>query len=285
MIIYIHIDKVKIEVIYLIFNRDSSRLSEIPVIYIFPNKSQPRKFFQEEELNSLSNSIYRNGIIQPLTVRKISSVEYELVAGERRLRAAIMAGFSKVPCIVMKCSDNQSAVFALIENIQRADLNMFEEAQAIKKLILECKMTQDQIARQLGKKQSTIANKLRLLKLNEDEQKFIIENNLTERHARLMLKVDEDERIKVLEKIVEESLNVTDSEKYIENMHNKTFEKQSKKQNHKIVIKDVRIFINTLTKAFDTMKLSGVNAISNKIESDEYIEYSVKIPKSSVYSR
>ncbi|MEE1282172.1 MAG: ParB/RepB/Spo0J family partition protein [Acutalibacteraceae bacterium] len=269
----------------MIFNRDSSRLAEIPVIYIFPNKSQPRKFFQEEELTSLSNSIYRNGIIQPLTVRKISSVEYELVAGERRLRAAIMAGFNKVPCIVMKCSDNQSAVFALIENIQRADLNMFEEALAIKKLILECRMTQDQIARQLGKKQSTIANKLRLLKLNEDEQKFIIENKLTERHARLMLKVDEDERIKVLEKIVEESLNVTDSEKYIENMHNKTFEKQIKKQNQKIIIKDVRIFINTLTKAFDTMKLSGVNAISNKIESDEYIEYSVKIPKTSVYNR
>ena len=269
----------------MIFNRDSSRLAEIPVIYIFPNKSQPRKFFEEEELTSLSNSIYRNGIIQPLTVRKISSVEYELVAGERRLRAAIMAGFNKVPCIVMKCSDNQSAIFALIENIQRADLNMFEEALAIKKLILECKMTQDQIARQLGKKQSTIANKLRLLKLNEDEQKFIIENKLTERHARLMLKVDEDERIKVLEKIVEESLNVTESEKYIENMHNKTFEKQIKKQNQKIIIKDVRIFINTLTKAFDTMKLSGVNAISTKIDSDEYIEYSVKIPKTSVYSR
>lgn len=285
MIIYIHRNKVKIEVIYLIFNRDSNKLAEIPVIYIFPNKSQPRKFFQDEELTSLSNSIYRNGIIQPLTVRKISSVEYELVAGERRLRAAIMAGFNKVPCIIMKCSDNQSAIFALIENIQRADLNMFEEAQAIKKLILECRMTQDQIARQLGKKQSTIANKLRLLKLNEAEQKFIIENKLTERHARLMLKVDEYERLKVLEKIVEESMNVTESERYIENMHNKTIEKQSKKQNPKIVIKDVRIFINTLTKAFDTMKLSGVNAISNKIESDEYIEYSVKIPKSSVYSR
>ena len=271
--------------IYLIFNRDSNRLAEIPVMYIFPNKSQPRRFFEEEELSSLSNSIYRNGIIQPLTVRRISSVEYELVAGERRLRAAIMAGFNKVPCIIMKCSDNQSAVFALIENVHREDLNMFEEAEAIKRLILECRMTQDQIARQLGKKQSTIANKLRLLKLNEAEQKFIIENKLTERHARLMLRVDENERIDVLEKIVADSLNVTESEKYIENMHNKVYEKQSKRKNEKIVIKDVRIFINTLTKAFDTMKLSGVNAISNKIENDEYIEYSVKIPKSSVYSR
>lgn len=269
----------------MIFNKDSSKLAEIPVIYIFPNKSQPRKIFQEEELTALSNSIYRNGIIQPLTVRKISSVEYELVAGERRLRAAIMAGFNKVPCIVMKCSDNQSAIFALIENIQRSDLNMFEEAIAIKKLILEYQMTQEQVARQLGKKQSTIANKLRLLKLNEDEQNFIIENKLTERHARLMLKVDEDERMKVLEKIVSESFNVVQSENYIETMHNQIDEKHTKKQHKKIIIKDVRIFINTLTKAFDTMKLSGVNAISNKIENEEYIEYSVKIPKSSVYSR
>lgn len=269
----------------MIFNKDSNKLAEIPVIYIFPNKSQPRKIFQEDELTALSNSIYRNGIIQPLTVRKISSVEYELVAGERRLRAAIMAGFNKVPCIVMKCSDNQSAIFALIENIQRADLNMFEEAMAIKKLIIECQMTQEQVARQLGKKQSTIANKLRLLKLNENEQNFIIENKLTERHARLMLKVDEDERMKVLEKIVSESFNVVQSESYIETMNNQIDKKNNKKQHKKIIIKDVRIFLNTLTKAFDTMKLSGVNAISNKVENEEYIEYSVKIPKSSVYNR
>lgn len=269
----------------MIFNKDSSKFAEIPVIYIFPNKSQPRKIFQEEELIALSNSIYRNGIIQPLTVRKISSVEYELVAGERRLRAAIMAGFNKVPCIVMKCSDNQSAIFALIENIQRADLNMFEEAFAIKRLIIECKMTQEQIARQLGKKQSTIANKLRLLKLSDEEQNYIVENNLTERHARLMLKVDESERMQVLKKIVKDSLNVTQSEKYIETMHEQINDSNNKKQHKKLVIKDVRIFINTFTKAFDAMKLSGVNAISNKTENEEYIEYSVKIPKASVYSR
>lgn len=269
----------------MIFNKDNNKLAEIPVIYIFPNKSQPRKVFQEEELTALSNSIYRNGIIQPLTVRKISSVEYELVAGERRLRAAIMAGFNKVPCIIMKCSDNQSAIFALVENIQRADLNMFEEAFAIKRLILECRLTQEQVARQLGKKQSTIANKLRLLKLNEEEQSYIIENKLTERHARLMLKVDESNRMQILKKIAEEKFNVTQSEEYIESLKKEKNENNNKKQPRKIVIKDVRIFLNTLTKAFDTMKLSGVNAVSNKFENEEYIEYSVKIPKASVYSR
>ncbi len=264
-------------------SKDCNKLMEIPVIYIFPNKSQPRKYFAEDELVELSSSIYRNGIIQPLIVRKISSVEYELVAGERRLRAATMAGFDKVPCIVIKCTDDQSAIFALIENIQRSDLNMFEEALAIKRIIIECKLTQEQIARQLGKKQSTIANKLRLLKLQDNVQEFIINNNLSERHARLMLKVKEEDRMNILQKIVNDSLNVTQSEKYIETRNNN--DNENKKQNKKIVIKDVRIFINTLTKAFDTMKLSGVNAISNKIENDEYIEYSVKIPKSSVYCR
>lgn len=263
--------------------KDSNRLVDIPVMYIFSNKAQPRRYFEENELVELSSSIYRNGIIQPLIVRKNSSVEYELVAGERRLRAAIMAGFNRVPCIVIKCSDDQSVIFALIENIQRSDLNMFEEALAIKKIIIECKLTQEQVARQLGKKQSTIANKLRLLKLQDEVQDFIIKNNLSERHARLMLRIKEEDRMNVLERIVEDSLNVTQSEYYIETKVNN--KKEEKKQNKKIVIKDVRIFINTLTKAFDTMKLSGVNAISNKTENDEYIEYSVKIPKSSVYCR
>lgn len=270
----------------MIFNlKEENRLADIPVTYITPNKSQPRKIFNEDELNALSKSILRNGILQPLTVRRISPVEYELVAGERRLRAAIIAGFNKVPCIVMRCSDNQSAVFALLENLQRADLNMFEEAMAIKKLIIECRMTQEQVARQLGKKQSTIANKLRLLKLGESEQLIIIQNNLTERHARVVLKLKEEDRKNALERIVSNSLNVVQSEKLINEILDGTDKKQQKKQNQRFIIKDVRIFLNTFTKAFDTMKSSGIDAVSNKVESDEYIEYSVRIPKTSAYSR
>lgn len=268
-----------------LIQREENKLADIPVIYIIPNRSQPRKIFDKDELSALSSSIAKNGILQPLTVRKISAVEYELVAGERRLRAAIMAGFSKVPCIIMKCSDNQSAIFALIENLQRADLNMFEEAFAIKRLILECNMTQEQVARQIGKNQSTVANKLRLLRLSNEEQKIILENNLTERHARVILKLNESKRKTALEKIVAASLNVTKSEELVNSMLGESDKKRKKSNNQKFIIKDVRIFINTFMKAYDTMKLSGINAISNKTESDEYIEYSVKIPKMSAYSR
>lgn len=181
--------------------RDDNKLTDIPVIYIMPNKSQPRKVFNKDELEALSQSIAKNGILQPLTVRKHSPVEYELITGERRLRAAIMAGFAKVPCIVMKCTDNQSAIFALIENLQRSDLNMFEEALGIKKLITECNMTQEQIAKQIGKNQSTVANKLRLLRLTPEEQKIILNNNLTERHARVVLKLSEEKDWRRLKKL------------------------------------------------------------------------------------
>lgn len=267
----------------LFSQKNDNRLAEIAVAYIVPNKSQPRKVFNDEELNQLSRSIAKNGILQPLTVRRISPVEYELIAGERRLRGAIMAGFDKVPCIIMRCSDNQSAVFALIENLQRADLNMFEEAFAIKRLIVECRMTQEQIARQLGKNQSTIANKIRLLKINEIHQQTILNNNLTERHARALLKLDDDNMNLALEKVIAENLNVTQTELLVNDIVNNTFKKKKENKNQRIVIKDVRIFLNTFKKAFDTMKQSGINAVSKKIENDEFIEYSVKIPKASAY--
>lgn len=268
----------------LFSQKNENRLTEIAVTYIVPNKAQPRKVFNEDELNLLSKSIAKNGILQPLTVRRISPIEYELIAGERRLRAAIMAGFDKVPCIIMKCSDNQSAIFALIENLQREDLNMFEEAFAIKRLVVECRMTQEQIARQLGKNQSTVANKIRLLKINDEQQQIIINNNLSERHARTILKLDDDNRLIALDRIVKENLNVNQTEILVNDILNNNVKKKKENKNQRIVIKDVRIFINTFMKAFDTMKQSGINAISKKTEDDEFIEYSVKIPKNTAYS-
>ena len=151
-------------------NRDDNKVYHIPTISIRPNKTQPRKNFDERELRSLSQSIVQNGILQPLTVRRINSTEFELIAGERRLRAAIMAGITRVPCVVIKCSDKESAVFALIENIQRKELGMFEQARGIARLIRKYGLTQEQAAISLGKKQSTIANKLRLLRLTFEEQ-------------------------------------------------------------------------------------------------------------------
>lgn len=263
--------------------KDENRLMEIPINVIRPNRSQPRRVFKEKELYSLAESIANNGILQPLTVKKISQTEYELIAGERRLRASAIAGLSKVPCIVMRCSDRQSAVFALIENLQRADLNMFEEARAIRKLILECNLTQERVAKQLGKTQSTIANKLRLLRLEENEQEQIIDLNLTERHARVLLKLNREERQLVLRKIAEESLNVKQTELLAQRIISNKEKESKKAQKSKLIIKDVRIFMNTLNKAIETMKQSGIDAKTIKTENDEYIEYSVKIPKQSAY--
>lgn len=265
------------------FNKEENKVLVIPTVSIRPNKTQPRKNFDEAELKSLSQSIVQNGILQPLTVRKINQTEYELVAGERRLRAAIMAGITKVPCVLIRCTDKESAVYALIENIQRRDLGMFEQARGIARLIRKYGLTQEQAAISLGKKQSTIANKLRLLKLTFDEQEWIISASLSERHARALLRIDDEQlRREVLSHIIADNLNISQTEALITDVLMKksvsVFEKPNKPE-RKVVVKDVRIFVNTINKAVDTMRLSGINATSSKNETDDYIEYTVKIPK------
>lgn len=259
--------------------KSENKVLDIPIICIRPNKTQPRKNFDEEELMSLARSISTNGILQPLTVRRLSDTEYELVAGERRLRASILAGLTTVPCVLIKCSDKESAVFALIENLQRADLNMFEEARGISRLIRKFDITQEEAAAKLGKKQSTVANKLRLLKLTLEEQDWITQAGLSERHARALLRIDDEElRKKILSQIISAGLNATEAEAYISDfLHKNTL--PDKKQDRKFIVKDLRIFVNTINKAVDTMRLSGINAIAKRIESEEYIEYTVKIPK------
>lgn len=264
-------------------NKDDNRVLLVPTISIRPNKTQPRKNFDEFELKSLSQSIVQNGILQPLSVRRINTTEYELVAGERRLRAAIMAGITKVPCVVIRCSDKESAVFALIENIQRRELTMFEQARGIARLIRKYGITQEQAAISLGKKQSTIANKLRLLRLTFEEQEWITSASLSERHARALLRIDDEKlRRETLSKIISENLNINQTEALVTdvlmNKQDKVIE-QKPKAERKVVVKDLRIFLNTINKALDIMRLSGINATSSKNETDEYIEYTVKIPK------
>lgn len=265
----------------------NKKVIEIPARKIRPNKTQPRQYFYEEDLRSLSQSISNNGLLQPLTVRKLKNDEYELIAGERRLRASVMAGFSKIPCIVMKCSDKDSAIFALIENLQRKDLGMFEEARGINRLIRKYGITQEQAAIQLGKKQSTVANKLRLLRLSYDEQDWITQAGLSERHARALLKIqDEDSRKEVLSHIIAENLNVKETEKYISSLlNNKKVQPLHNNTDKKIVVKDVRIFVNTISRAVDTMRMSGIDAVSNKEETEDYIEYTVKIPKETALEK
>ena len=259
--------------------KSESKISDIPIIKIRPNKSQPRKQFNEDDLNSLSRSIAENGVLQPLTVRKISATEYEVVTGERRLRASALAGLKKVPCIIVKCSDKESAIYALLENLQRADLGIFEEARGISRLIRRYGLTQEQAAEKLGKTQSTIANKLRLLRLTPEEQEWIENSALSERHARALLKLDdEDERKSILTRVITEGLNVAQTEVLV-NLVTKSTPKKHSRGKSKAVIKDIRIFVNTINKAVDTMRLAGIDAETLQTDKDDFIEYTIRIPK------
>ena len=186
----------------------NNQITQIDIDKVIPNIYQPRKYFNEQAIEELSQSILEHGIIQPLTVRMRGEI-YELVAGERRLRAAKLANLKTVPCNIIDITDTESAEIALLENLQREDLNYIEEAEAYYNLINEHNFTQDEVAKRIGKKQSTIANKLRLLKLNKEVRELCLTNNLTERHARALLTVpDEKLQLKIVQKIISSGLNV-----------------------------------------------------------------------------
>ncbi|MGN0614583.1 MAG: ParB/RepB/Spo0J family partition protein [Porcipelethomonas sp.] len=257
--------------------KEENRILQIPVSEIVPNPHQPRTEFDYSDITSLAESICQNGILQPLSVRKIEN-GYELIAGERRLRAAKMVQLKYVPCIVLNISERTSAVLALVENIQRQNLSFFDEANAIEKLITYYGMTQEDAAVKLGKAQSTIANKLRILKLSDEEKELITKFNLTERHARALLRLgSKEERLEIISKIIKYNLNVERTEQAIDEYIGKTKEKESYKKRSK-VFQNVKIFVNTINKAVETMKAAGIPADSKKITNDDYIEYRVKIP-------
>lgn len=254
-----------------------NKVIEVEIGRIIPNPNQPRKDFNESEIVSLAESIQQNGILQPLSVRKIGD-KYELIAGERRLRAAKMCELLYVPCIVHDMSDRDSAILALVENIQRQDLSFFDEASAIEKLISYYGLTQEEAAAKLGRAQSTVANKLRILRLTPQEREIITKYELTERHSRALLRLaSPEDRIIILEKVVKNNLNVEKTEILIDDFIGKKREMQSYKKRSK-VFRNVTIFINTINKAIETMQSSGIPAESRKIQGDEYIEYRVRIP-------
>lgn len=256
------------------------KIAEIPIVQIRPCRTQTRKNYQMEQLRELAVSIHQNGILQPLTVRKISTMEYELLAGERRLRAAAMCGEKKAPCIVISCSDKEAEIYSLTENLQRSDLNFFEEAKGITAVMASCQISQQEVAKMLGKRQSLIAAKLRILELNEEEQELILHFHLTEKHARALLRItDPLERRFVLSEIIEKSMNVSQSEHYINDYLCRTKLEKRRHQRQKAVIKDKRIFENTITNAVKTMHSFGITAIASQSEGDNYIEYIVRIPK------
>ena len=261
--------------------RDKNKVVEIGLDRIQPNPAQPRKIFHEEELRGLSRSIQENGLLQPLLVRKINT-GYELIAGERRLRACRMAGLKTVACIISNCSPDQSAVMAMTENIQRSNLEIFEEAEGIRKLIDQWHVTQEEAAVRLGKSQSAVANKLRLLRFTEEERAKIISAGLSERHARALLRLENVKmRKEALSKIIQNKYNVRQTEKYVDHLLSNSKNICQKKTP---VIKDVRIFLNTIAHAITTMKQSGISAQTLQSETEEYIECVVRIPKSQAYA-
>lgn len=250
----------------------------VPQDEIYPNPNQPRQRFDFDELEGLAQSIRQNGIIQPIAVRVNSKGEYELISGERRLRASRLVGITQIPCIIMDASDEKSALFALLENVQRSDLGFFEEAVAIEKLITDYGMSREEVCKKLGKAPPTISNKLRLLRLPEEIRLRITQENLSERHARALLKLTSISQMeRAMSIIAEKRLNVAETERLVTQILNND---SRHRQPTVKLFKDVRIFVNTLNHAVDTMRRAGIEADSAKSETDEYIEYIVRIPKS-----
>lgn len=257
--------------------KSAGQILLIPNEFIRSNPNQPRRYYPCSEMEELTQSVRKNGIIQPISVKKIGPEEYELIAGERRLRAARNVGLRTVPCIIMNVGETKSALYNLIENLQRADLHFFEEAVGLQNVLRITDTTQEELASTIGKSQSFISNKLRLLRLTEEHRTKIIESGLTERHARCLLSLENDEqRDRALSIMADKHLSVDESERLIRQI----LSRASKRTKPTIkVFKDVRLFINTLNHAVDTMRKAGIEADSIKSETDTYIEYVVRIPK------
>ena len=250
---------------------ETGRVIFLPAKNIRPNPSQPRTVFQEEALQELCESIRRHGILQPLSVRRVGT-GYELIAGERRLRAGIMSGLTEVPCIVMNMSDQESGMVALVENLQRQDLDFMEEARGISLLMENWSMNQEQTARVLGKSQSAVANKLRLLRHSEEVVNALRQAGLTERHARALLKLEkEEEKLKAIDYIAKMGLSVARTEQYIDDL----LKAEEKKPQHANVDQLLKRISQTLSK----IQNCGIPAITERRETENQIVLTITIPK------
>lgn len=256
----------------------STRVQYIPLGRIRPNPQQPRHSFDEEGLAELAASIRSCGILQPLTVRRAGE-GYELVAGERRLRAARIAGLREVPCLVAQVGEEDSALLALMENLQRRDLDCWEEAQAIARLISRYGLSQEEAARRLGRAQPTVANKLRLLRLPEDVRALLRENGLTERHARALLRLQDPEvQRRAAGDIVRRGMNVAQAEAYVEKLL-QSAQATPPRGRSTYIIKDVRLFLNSVDRGLHLMRQAGVDAGWDRQDTDREILLTIRIPK------
>ena len=252
----------------------------LPAEDIAPSPVQPRELFDEKELEELSESIRSYGILNPLTVR-CRGGKFELVAGERRLRAAKLAGLREVPCILLDVNMEDASLIALIENLQRRDLDFIEEAAGLSRLIRMFGMSQEEAARRIGKSQSAVANKLRLLKLPPDVLEKLRSYGLTERHGRALLRLEGSEAQRMArEYIAANALTVAAAEEYIENLLKAPEENPEQAAPHRtLVLKDVRVFLNSLNRSLDLMKQGGIDAAVRREETDSSLILTISIPK------
>ena len=255
---------------------ESNKVLYLPAAVIAPNPDQPRRHFSREGLEELAASIKEHGVLQPLSVRR-GNMGFELISGERRLRAARMAGLTEVPCIVVSVDSKQSSLLALVENLQRRDLDFVEEASALARLIETYHLSQEEAARRIGKSQSAVANKLRLLKLPPEALALLREHGCTERHARALLRLEGAQlQLEAARYIAQQGFTVARTEQYVEELLHKA---DKPRQKRLFIIKDVRLFLNSINRGLSLMKTAGVNADCQRKETDDSILLTITIPK------
>ncbi|HEY4599835.1 MAG TPA: nucleoid occlusion protein [Cerasibacillus sp.] len=253
---------------------------ELPVNQIQPNRFQPRTLFDEEKIRELAQTIHTHGMIQPIVVRKLDEDQFELIAGERRWRAVQTLEWENIPAIIRDMNDTQTASVALIENLQREELTVIEEAVAYAKLLELHDLTQEALAQRLGKSQSTIANKLRLLNLPEEVHQALLTKQITERHARALIKLkNEETQLKLLNDIIEMHLNVKQTEERVTELLGSKKKKAKPRPKLKGISKDVRIAMNTIRQSLTMVSDTGIEVESNEEELEDYYQITIKIPK------
>jgi len=251
---------------------------QLPVEKIVPNRFQPREIFNEEKIKELAQTIHTHGMIQPIVVRKIEDEMYELIAGERRWRAVQLLEWDSISCIIRDMNDTETASVALIENLQREELTVIEEASAYEQLLKLHSLTQEALAQRLGKSQSTIANKIRLLKLPEEVQQALLDKHITERHARALIKLKDSElQLKILAEILEKDLNVRQTEERIDAKNNP--KEKEKRPTLKGVNKDIRIAMNTIRQSLNMVSDTGIDVETDEKDHEDYYQFTIRIPK------
>lgn len=257
---------------------ENEEIKKIPIDHIIPNRYQPRTVFDEDKIEELARTIHIHGVIQPIVVREYDEDRFEIIAGERRWRAMKKLEWEEVPAIVKNLSDSETASVALIENLQREELSPIEEAMAYGKLLEIHNLTQEALAQRLGKGQSTVANKLRLLKLPQEVQDALLNKLITERHARSLIPLKNPQmQIQILDEVIEKALNVKQTEERVIKLLSQTEEKPKPKR--KAFSKDMRIAVNTIRQSLSMVSDSGIKLDSNEEEFEDFYQFTIRIPK------